>query len=142
LPRYCAATTAPPVAMAEKSWVSSTLMLSTSEIALTALSDTVLTITVSAMPINSARNCSITSGIISLRRSRSENSLSSTALFVGNTLPLFLRASFAQRSEVFRHGQGCARQYAQIISRKPPDQQCHKQLRIRKNPAEQHRKAA
>lgn len=53
--------------------MSSTLMLSTSEMADTADSETELTITVSAIPINIARNCSITSGTMSRSKSRLEN---------------------------------------------------------------------
>ena len=98
--------------MAEKSWMSRTLMLSTSEMALTALSDTVLTMTVSAMPIKSARNCSITRGMISLRRSCSENIRSSMPLFAGNTFPLCFGMLFAKRTQVFRDRQGRAREDA------------------------------
>ena len=64
MPMYCEATTAPPVARAEKIWIRRMLMESTSEIPETAASPTLATMIVSERPIVTARNCSATSGRI------------------------------------------------------------------------------
>ncbi|MPM28429.1 hypothetical protein SDC9_74951 [bioreactor metagenome] len=61
-PRYCPATTAPPVAKAAKILIRRMFTESTSDTADTALSPTLATIIESAMPTATAKNCSITSG--------------------------------------------------------------------------------
>ena len=66
-PRYWETTTAPPVASAEKIWISRILMESTNDIPETAASPAEVTITVSAIPTAIARNCSTISGTMSLR---------------------------------------------------------------------------
>ena len=63
-PKYCPATTAPPVARAVNRLMSRTLMESTRDTADTAASPTLATITESAMPTNMERNCSATRGSI------------------------------------------------------------------------------
>ena len=55
--------------------MSNTLMVSTSEMPDTAASPTEDTITVSAIPMVTAKICSITSGMISLRKSFPENNI-------------------------------------------------------------------
>ena len=72
---YCEATTAPPVAMAEKMLIRRMLMLSTSDTPDTAASPTFATIMVSAMPMVTARICSIISGTIRRRSSSLENNM-------------------------------------------------------------------
>ena len=63
-PKYWAETMAPPAPMAEKSWMSRMFRESTRETADTAFSPAVVTMTVSAMPTMTARNCSAISGRI------------------------------------------------------------------------------
>ncbi len=72
LPRYCAVTTAPPVARAEKICINKMLMESTREMPDTAASPTFVTITVSAMPMVTASSCSMTSGTSSRTSARLE----------------------------------------------------------------------
>ena len=64
-PMYWEARIAPPVASAEKILMSSTLMESTSDTPATAASPQLVTITVSAIPMATAKNCSTISGQIS-----------------------------------------------------------------------------
>ena len=73
IPRAWPATTAPPVAMAARSCISSRLMESTRETPDTAASPTSATITTSSIPTSTERNCSIISGTNSRIRSFLEN---------------------------------------------------------------------
>ncbi len=72
-PRYWLATTAPPVAKAAKRVTMRTVMASTRLMALTAASPTRATMTVSAMPMETANSCSMTNGMISVTRKRRSN---------------------------------------------------------------------
>ena len=72
-PRYCPATTAPPVASAAKILMSSTMTWSTSETPDTAASPTLAIIIESAIPTSTARSCSTTSGIINATSDRLSN---------------------------------------------------------------------
>ena len=73
---YWDAMTAPPVAKEENSVMSKKLMESTREMPETAASPQEETITVSAIPMVTARSCSITRGMMSFRRSLFENTSS------------------------------------------------------------------
>ena len=64
-PMNCAATTAPPVASAAKTFIISVIIMSTSETPEIASSPRPDIITVSQNPTDIARNCSMTSGNIS-----------------------------------------------------------------------------
>ena len=77
---YCEATTAPPVANAENSWMNRLDMLSTSDIPLTEASPTAATMIVSAMPMVMVRSCSKNSGTISDLRYDGVNILSVGAI--------------------------------------------------------------
>ena len=66
-PRYWAHTIVPPVAMAENTWIISTLMASTSETAEMAADPALLTIMVSTEPIMAVSTCSAISGISRLQ---------------------------------------------------------------------------
>ena len=69
LPIYWLHTTAPPVASADRIWISSVLMLSTSDTPDTAASPHEETISVSNSPMLNASACSIMSGTISFFKS-------------------------------------------------------------------------
>ena len=68
-PINCDATTAPPVARAEKILINKTLIPSTNDTADTAASPTLATITVSEKPTSITSICSIINGIISFFKS-------------------------------------------------------------------------
>ena len=68
-PRKCPATTAPPVASAEKTLISRMFTVSTRDTPDTAASPTTDIIIVSAMPTAIASVCSMTRGMISFFRS-------------------------------------------------------------------------
>ena len=82
LPKYCPATTAPPVAKAANILISKTLTESTRETADIAASPTLDTISESASPTVTANNCSIINGIINFLKSCFENNISITLSYI------------------------------------------------------------
>ena len=72
-PRYCPTITAPPVASAANTLINNTIMLSTKETPETAASPTFAIMIESAMPTNTARSCSTTSGRINARNALLSN---------------------------------------------------------------------
>ena len=89
-PRYCPAMTAPPVASAEKAFTSSTFTVSTRDTAEMAASPTWDTITESNRPTVMASSCSMTSGMISRRRSSFVKSTLIFLVSICSRFPLFL----------------------------------------------------
>ena len=93
LPRYCPATTAPPVASAAKTLIRSTMILSTKETPETAASPTFATIMLSAIPTSTDKSCSITSGINRAVRSRPLNKYPDLSTF---PFPLIFISPFSR----------------------------------------------